>query len=202
MTKITDAMIKSGAYVKYLKLVPHMMLDGVNDSGVFANINVVHRSGHEDSDWSGRECCALGAIREILDRFDNAEDAAHWVEHSVYMPVNFVDKTKYALHFMIGDKDETWIVEDGKAHKLTSDQPPVMTNFRLFNNEIYTDGMRSNIALYDPYGSGVERYKIVKNNLAGVVDKDSASAVAKSIWFLGHTHLTRILLKSSGIRSS
>lgn len=183
MTQITDAMVKSGAYSKLMKVVPHMLLDGVNDAGVFANLNVVHRSGREDFDWTGRECCALGAIREILDRFDNAEDAAHWVEHSVYIPVSFIDKTKCSFHFMIGDANSTWIVEDGKAHKLRESDAAAMTNYRLFNNDVYTDGVRANIAAYDPYGAGVERYNLIKDGLAGVTDKDSAAALAKSIWY-------------------
>lgn len=183
MTHITDAMIKSGAYLKVMKVIPHMLLDGVNDAGVFANLNVVHRSGHEASDWIGRDCCALGAIREILDRFDNAEDAAHWVEHSVYIPVSFIDKTKCSFHFMIGDSEGTWIVEDGKAHKLRESDAVAMTNFRLFNDTAYTDGVRANIAAYDPYGAGVERYNLIKNGLAGVTDKDSAAELAKSIWY-------------------
>lgn len=183
MTQITDAMVKSGAYSKLMKVVPHMLLDGINDAGVFANLNVVHRSGHEASDWIGRDCCAVGAIREILDRFDNAEDAAHWVEHSVYIPVSFIDKTKCSFHFMIGDSEGTWIVEDGKAHKLRESNAVAMTNFRLFNDTAYTDGVRANIAAYDPYGAGVERYNLIKNGLAGVTDKDSAAALAKSIWY-------------------
>lgn len=150
-TNITEQMARSGDHLppQFYKALPGMTLDGINDAGVFANINVVASDEAMDAGWSGTNLCALGAVRYVLDHFDCASNAAHYVAANAYIPGKMRD-AGYGFHFMVGDGHETWVVEDGVAHNATKDGRVAMTNFRLYADD-------------DPYGTGYERYDILTN---------------------------------------
>lgn len=140
-----------------LAVVPFLALDGVNDAGVFCEVNVVPLS-NRTSGWSGNRLCAVFAVREALDRFTDAASAAAMIASDCWIP-----NIGYDLHFMVCDPKETWIVEDGVATKVTG--KAVMTNFRVNAGEFLTDGSPDieKVAAFDPLGTGLERYGLLLN---------------------------------------
>ena len=134
----------------FFKALPGMTLDGVNENGVAANINVVSSFGHTNG-WHGSELHCLGAIRWVLDHATNAQHAAEYLAANVYVPQAMLE-AGYSYHYMIADAAETWIVEDGQARMVgTVANRSVMTNFRNFDPQA------------DPYGTGRERYTLLEN---------------------------------------
>lgn len=149
-TNLTEDAVASGKWSRYYKCLPGLTVDGVNERGVVAEINVIPTNGAERTAWPGHGINALGAVRWVLDHATDAGMAASNLAAKVYIPDALIRKG-YSAHFMIADENSTWVVEDGAAHPvggvIPNAPPAVMTNFRLFSD--------------DPYGTGYERYDLL-----------------------------------------
>lgn len=149
-TNLTEDAVTRGRPSKFYKALPGMTLDGVNENGVAANVNVVSSFGHTNG-WHGSALHCLGAVRWVLDHATNAQHGAEFLAANVYVPQSMLD-AGYSYHYMIADAAETWIAEDGQARMVgTVANRSVMTNFRNFD------------PLADPYGTGRERYTLLEN---------------------------------------
>ena len=148
-TNLTEEIVTSGRWSRFYKCLPGMMLDGINENGVVANINVVAKNGSAWETQGERTLNILRSVRWILDTAASASNAAEYVAANAYVPPS-IQKLGYSIHLMVADKDETWVVEDGVASNITARAAQVMTNFRLLSDD-------------DPYGSGYERYDILTN---------------------------------------
>lgn len=80
----------------------------------------------------------------------------------------------YSFHFMVCDASSTWIVEDGVATDITSRDKKIMTNFRICDGEFTTNGLAdpSKIVVFDPYGTGAERWNILSQNGISAIYED------------------------------
>ena len=146
--RITDAMAQSGVFGDVFKVIPHMMLDGENDAGVFAEINVIPRDPEKDPAKGGaRNLNALEVVRCVLDNFTTAREAAEYVAAHYFIPDGSAD----SYHWMIADTTETWIVEDGACF----DGRTAMTNCRVGSNP-------------DPFGTGLARCAILENGVGSL----------------------------------
>ncbi|MED4061701.1 carcinine hydrolase/isopenicillin-N N-acyltransferase family protein [Priestia megaterium] len=162
------------------KLVPFMMLDGINECGVVANTNVVPADKGITSGTTAKiskeiEICSLMLVRYILDHFVTAKEAAEYIENhmSVYVPTTLLD-LGYETHLMIADEADTYLVEFyGDETVVTRMDKPYMTNFYLSDVTLNADG-----TVYTPAdeghsasennisanGSGLERYNLIVEN--------------------------------------
>ena len=131
-TNLTEEIVTSGKWSRYYKCLPGHMLDGVNENGVVAEINVVATNGMERWNANGT-VHVLAAVRWALDHGTNAAQAAQFLAANVKRPqgMNF--------HYMIADKDQTWIVENGAAHS-NGTAKVVMTNYALYETGNPGDG--------------------------------------------------------------
>lgn len=191
LSKLTDSFVNSGEFDAAYKLLPFRMYDGINEHGVFANVNVVptdkgYTTGSIPNIATKTSVSGLMLIRYILDRFNDATTA---VSHIMNYVSVFFNKPLwdygYECHYMIGDLTNTYILEfvDNKA-VVVWDSHPYMTNFHLHNvrlnsdNTVYTpatqDSNRDAIITNNitPFGSGLERYNLIANRYSQINDKD------------------------------
>lgn len=155
---LRESLMEKGEYDKQLELVPNLTLDGINDAGVIASINVV--PGKEDvgeltgTNPEGEDLNTAFAVRYILDNASSADEAVELLKsHNMYgSAINDL-----YIHIMIADKEKTYVVEfiDNKlvAEEKTGDDQ-IMTNFYV------------NLPELTEHSSGVERYAILKENYA------------------------------------
>lgn len=134
---LTEETASSGEWTRAWLWMPGHMLDGINENGVFAEINVTATNRMDGWNSDGSLHC-LAAVRWVLDHGTDAQQAAEYLAANVRRPrgMNF--------HYMICDPNGTFIVENGEAHRV--DGAAIMTNF-----DKYGDGD----------GSGTERYEIL-----------------------------------------
>lgn len=152
-TNLTEEIITSGKPSRYYKCLPGRTVDGINENGVCVEVNVV--DGDVDYwDNPNGDIHPLGAVRWVLDHATNALHAAM----ELSMRIKFPEGWTQNFHWMIADKDATYIVEDGAYYPVTG--KAVMTNFRLYPAPIF--------------GPGWERYKLLSTN---------ATANIKDVWF-------------------
>lgn len=168
-TNLTEEVIASQKGNWYYKCLPGSMLDGINEKGVMAELNVVPANGADWETKGSRDINGHGGIRWILDNAASAGFAASNIAERAYIPKALKD-LGFSLHYMICDKDETWIVEDGVAH-LCQETIPVMTNYRLYMN----DGEE------DLYGSGYARAEILRDRNNPITDVWYTKGFAKTV---------------------
>ena len=144
-TNLTEEIVTSGKpeYSARYKWLPGATVDGINEHGVACNINVVN-GDPQTSGWHTNETSEaihpLAAVRWILDHATNAQHGAECIAANIRFPQDWSQN----YHYMVADERETWIVENGGAHKVG--EPAVMTNFSLYPD-------------YD--GMGWERFRLL-----------------------------------------
>lgn len=137
--------------------------------------------------------------RIVLDYATSARNAIELLHrYNIYSPANI----KEECHFMICDKDATYVVEfiNNKMNVLSDqtdefDDIPnaaIMTNFYLsgWDGEIkskaingsYTDEEIIATGL-TPHGAGYERYNLIKAGLGDVADEDDMFNLMKSVQY-------------------
>ena len=142
-------------YNKDLEIIPNNTLDGINDAGVIASINVVPKSDTlpiTGTNPEGEDLNSMFIVRYVLDHADSADHAIELLsKKNIYGDCG----EDFNIHVMIADKDKTYIVEfiDNKMvaeEKKGNEQ--IMTNF-------YT-----NLEELSENSAGVERYHILQEN--------------------------------------
>lgn len=174
---INEEMASSDAYSDYYKVLPFFTTDGVNDAGLFCNMNVVPTDyGINRSRPSRNTRYEINGImlpRFILDSFSDAYDAVTYISKyvSIFFPHSLHDQN-YELHYMIGDSKSTYALEVLYNNVVIVDitRRPYMTNFHLSGVVVNPTG-----AVYTPetstgknnpvdyneisiHGSGLERF--------------------------------------------
>lgn len=160
---ITDNDIESGRTAeKDLAIIPNFTLDGINDAGVIISDNIAPAKDHDPITGTnpGKDNLPLYYVpRYILDHADSADHAVELLKEHNITKRSF----EQDLHFMIADKDKTYIAEiinNELIIKEKTGDEQIMTNFFV------------NIPELTEHASGVERFGILKNNYAMGDDMD------------------------------
>lgn len=152
---MTDAEIDAGLTKEQLAILPWGMFDGINDAGLFCNMNVTpaEDSGipHTSPNPGMPQISSPFLVRALLDNCATVEEAIEFVNSHDIIGMN---AGGFDLHFMIGDPDKTVVLEyvDNKAVFVEQN---IMTNFLV-----------SKLPEYTPHADGVERYGILTENYA------------------------------------
>ena len=151
------------------KLLPFMVLDGINKKGVTCNVNYVPRDVANDKGTNPKaeELPYFTVVRYILD---NAESAAHAVE--LLRGRNLVDKPKIStLHWMIADPKESYVVEVVDNELRVVKNPKAMTNYYL------------SIKDYTPHACGIERMDIIKKGYDKAASVEGMRRLMQSVQY-------------------
>ena len=140
----------------YFKLIPNMMMDGINEKGVFVCNNVVSNEGviNQGTNPGKQEMGVWFVTRQILDHAASADEAVTLMQsYNIVGDLYGIEN----LHFMIADANKTYIAEiiDNNlvVEEKTGDEQ-IMTNFLCNQKEMIN------------HPAGLERYDILKANYA------------------------------------
>lgn len=187
VSAINKTDIDSGKIKEKIDLIPFAVVDGINEKGVFINVNVVPASDLEQPNDvimpTGEVEATINSgmlVRFVLDHFSSAEEAVKYLQEHVSIELNEnLRKLDFETHWMLGDEFHTYILEmvDNKLVAVCTDKTcdsnlagrPIMTNFYLtlpevkFNAdgklEINHDGQPNKSGI-TPHGAGLERYNL------------------------------------------
>lgn len=205
LPKLTKEFVESGYYDDVYKILPFMIADGINDSGVICCMNVVpmdygETAGTISPDDNPIEICSLMLPRFVLDNFSSALEAVNYIrDHmSVYVP-NKLHDMHYETHIMIADMHNAYAVEfiNNQIEVIDITNRPYMTNFHLYDVTFNVDG-----SVYTPetmddahnamitngitqFGSGLERYNIIAAN---IVTSGSSAGMRELMDLLTYTN--------------
>lgn len=156
-----------------INIIPNRMVDGINENGVACCLNTCSLEDLPQGTVTGTNpgkprLYAYSVCRYVLDNAKSAKDAIKLLEdRDIYL----IGKETTSLHYMIADKDETYVVEmfDNKlvCQKKENDNR-IMTNsyLNLTPEQIkatYEEGYTGDMT-YPNYAHGVERYEHLKES--------------------------------------
>lgn len=182
VTGLTDAMLLSGASCEQTRIIPFMLVDGVNEKGLCVSVNVVpHNDKGDNSEvlpavQERMRLCTLMLPRFVLDNFATAQAAVEYLRDYVrlYHPATLIGMD-YEQHFLICDSAHSYIVEfvDGELCILDASGNPYITNFHVSGVTFNADGgvvtpetqTSAETACtangITEHGSGLERWNII-----------------------------------------
>lgn len=173
------------------KVLPFRMLDGLNEKGVYASVNMLNNDSTRSLADAGttplieerEEICSIMAVRYILDKFATAQEAAEYIRDYVRVYPPIAGGVKHDVQIVVADKTGTWVLsfEGDTTIVMSNEFHGVMTNFRLYGTALeegYYDIYFSNI---EDYGSGVERANVA-------IDMLPTSAIDDIMRSLHYTH--------------
>lgn len=180
-------LVESGDPSDLYKIMPFYLVDGVNDAGVFAKIQVINKIWDKQetvpAETEEDRICTLMLVRYILDNFATAKEAVEYIrDHVALFSPNTLSSMGYEAHFMVGDKDDSlqYVMElvDGSVEIITEHSQ--LTNFCMHGVEVGTPAhelcvfVPENVSQgwhptdtppngnnLDEYASGLERWNIM-----------------------------------------
>ncbi len=173
-------------------VLPFYLQDGINEHGLFAEMNVVPTAGNTQTEGDAR-FCALMAVRYILDHYKSVSEVLSDLDNlQMFFPQSLLDM-EYEIHFLLADPEEAKVLEviDNEWQVIDHQQ---LTNFHLYGvnfddqNKVYTPWTAQEEEHYahadqnvELYGSGLERWNILQD--AQIFDKESLLEVMQSLYF-------------------
>lgn len=209
LSSLTKDFVESGVYSDAYRLLPFFMQDGINDAGLFCNINVVNDDRGVTTPTIPElekkdSICSVMLVRYILDNFATKEAAVEYLTNyvEVYAPQALKDKG-YEVHFMIGDATGTWILE------IVNNEIHVIEDYNQMTN-FYLNGVEMGVQEYEgdyvytpldvldgyyptseqPYGNsldehstGLERWNTITRRFHDNFSKQDMRALMNSLLF-------------------
>ena len=153
--------------------MPNITNDGINENGVIISENVVIAEGIDDMRGTAPGKEQVHASRVVRYLLDRAASAAHAVE--LMKEIDIVGGfSGYALHWMIADEKDTFVVEIIHGELAVSrNEHPYMTNFYLNYGPIQETQRIAgnefrNVPLLNSYAMGVERWCALRDGYNGI----------------------------------
>lgn len=174
--ELTAERAENDPYGQYFDILPYVTVDGINEKGVFCDVNMVSSEHHyatSGTNPSASETLYLSmAVRYVLD---NCASVAEAREALASKNIAFC-KALGEFHFFIADPKETMIVEffDNKmVCKKPKDE--ILTNFYVLTDKF----MNSNDPGTQP--TGTERYDYALKHLGEFTSVNAAAAVMEGM---------------------
>lgn len=183
---VTDAGLEAGQYYGQKNYIPYRTLDGINEHGLFVEINVapiLDKGKTTGTNPEGKDTCIPMLPRIILDTCRSVDEAIALIE-SRNCFATYSDTLAEEYHLFIADGTKTRIVEfiENEVKVVENKYRSFwgMTNFHLYDNE--TLGL-------EPHANGVQRYRVMEQAATGDTDADKALNAMKDVkytnWYEG-----------------
>ena len=192
---ITTNLIDSGEYSEAFELLPFYMIDGKNEMGLKAEINVVPSKSALPTVPvidKRQSICSVALVRFILDNYATCDEAiADLRDHiEIYNPQALTDMGM-ECHFLISDAKKSYVIEFNN-HQLIAVPANISTNFNIggveFNEDgsVYTpataiEGNYPSSQGVEQYGQGLERYNML--NAATIESKADMEALLAALHY-------------------
>lgn len=190
---LTKTFMESGEYLTIEEAIPFMIVDGINEHGLFVSTHIIHlekgRTFGTIPLIEKRDSICMNMLpRYILDKFASADEAINYIKNyvSVYCSKKLWELGMEA-HYMIADKTKTYVLEFVN-NEVRSYEYNYLTNFYLAdvtlnqNGKVYTpetqddthDAVITNCIT--ELGIGLERWNLIVDEYA-TCGNDNAMAL-------------------------
>ena len=189
------ALSTNGVSAHRFDVLPNWMLDGINESGVAINVNIIPMDVPQDGDDpESDDRPALHARKVARYVLDHAESAAGVVEQlKGFRIFGNIGAAENNIHWMISDAEKTFVVEVIKG-EVVAREHPIMTNFNInwdngkqraidpseyenwgpekyFWAAAYSNDTDTIFETYTLHAEGIERYIRLRDNRDGYLKR-------------------------------
>ena len=183
---LTTKFMDNGLNEDAKKLIPLMLLDGINEKGLAIEINCVNATDAGGitmhTNPGKKEVSQLCTVRYLLDHAATADEAIELmksIDIVNYRDVMGLVSKNFEIHFLITDKDKTYVVEfdnnKPEGQKLiVMENETILTNFYLHLSDIQKN-------TYPANSLGIERYRKLADNRNSVNSVESMKKLMQSI---------------------
>lgn len=153
---LTAEAVDSGKESPFYPMVPYFMVDGINEKGVFAAVNMAPTGDLGLTSGTNPGALVLYppmVIRYVLDNCASAREACEKLEKANIKTSNTLGE----FHYMIADPDETYIVEIiHNRLRWSREAGNIMTNYYLLHEGLtpHACGMEREAILNEHYDEG------------------------------------------------
>lgn len=149
---MTSKEMEKGRYTPFYETIPYLAVDGMNEKGLYASINMVPTgdAGYTTGTNPGAQTLfPTMVIRYVLDNCATAKEACKALEGMNIKTANVMGE----FHYFIADPTDTYVVEiiDNKFC-CSNTAGEIMTNFYMLVNGL------------TPHACGIERFDILAEN--------------------------------------
>lgn len=205
-SQFSDSLASTGEYNDVYQVLPLATVDGINEHGVYAGVNVTatgetsfdkttwepHAYGHGaamTNPKSDKKFSVTYLVRVILDHASSVADAKELIKSiNWYEPQGFPTAGQsQAFHWLISDSISSCVVEflDNKVY--FNDAPSItepsfgtiMTNF---NNTLLNPDY-AQTPIYQHFGAGYERWDILAKNYKSVNSAETMQKLMSRVWY-------------------
>ena len=163
---MTQEIILQKSYSPLYDIVPFMLIDGINDAGLFCKIQVVtpEKGVTRGTNPDGEDLFALMIPRFCLDYAEDVDEAIELLRsRNIFCADN--QGTRQEFHILLSDFEKTVVVEFVNNEMVVLEAfiggKQIMTNFFLSGY----DGTRESLT---PYAQGIERQEILTRGIENV----------------------------------
>lgn len=179
---INRELMETGQYEDILKYAPFYTMDGVNEKGLFAEMNLLNREGEKGKTFGTtpeieerERINMLMLTRYIIDNYSSVDEAVEDIRNyvSIYAP----ETLNYEYHYMLADAEKTIILEfvnnEIYVREVGEDKDYPAINMNFYAHNVTPDAQTKtiqrntssapgahNINGVSSYGMGIERYNI------------------------------------------
>lgn len=182
---LTKDFVESRIISSDYTILPFYLQDGMNESGLFAEINVVPKIDGKETQPTvelRERIPSVMLVRYILDHYDTVSEAVADLSQyvQIYTPSKLLNQG-YEAHFLLADNTQAVVIEfiDGEIKVINSN---LSTNFHLYNVTLNEDGTVNTPETaiegkypadngIEDYGTGLERYNIMSQLMASNKDE-------------------------------
>lgn len=174
--ELTADMVDSREWSDLYDMLPFVLLDGVNDQGLAANVLVLPEGVVDyttGSNPEGEDMCSLRLVRTVLDYCSNVDEAIELIKSkNIYAPHS--DSMDSEVHWRIADANKSVVIEFVNNELKVVEDKPVVTNFYLYDYDGKT---------MPAVPEGIERYNILMDNYDMGSTKEGMIELMKSVKF-------------------
>ncbi len=192
---LTSEFMDKGLDKDAKKLIPILLLDGINEKGVVVEINCVNASDvggiTQHTNIGKKQVPQLAVVRYLLDKASSADEAIEIMKSiDIVNSRDVMGLVGYGLeiHFLIADKDKTYVVEFNNTKKdgeklIVLENGNILTNFYLHMSDVENN-------VFTDHSTGVERYRKLKDNKDSVNSLETMKELMQSIRYSNGYKLT------------
>ena len=167
-------------------------LDGMNEKGFAVSVNMIEDSDNIDQDTEKPDITTTTAIRLLLDRAANVEEAL-----KLLAQYDFHASMGMMIHLALSDADGNSVVVEYVNNEMIVTEIPVVTNFYLSAGEKYGIGTSQSHTRYDILNEALQKKESMTEtdvrNALDSVSKDNFGEFESTEWSIVMNQETKVL---------
>lgn len=198
-----NELASSGKYNDLYEILPAFTVDGINEKGLYAGVNVTStgETSFDQKNWepgkwghgasfTNQDCdttlCVMYLVRIMLDNAASVDEAKQIIRHfNWYEPWGFPHEGEtQAFHWLISDSRKSMVVEFLDNEPVFTETTDITTPSYATIMTNFTNKLMADEGLIQNHGAGYERWDILRDNYDQTGESfEGMQNLMKKVWY-------------------